>query len=73
LFTHGSDAAFTALIVLAASYGRGFESSYLLVKPLAFFLISCGAFLDMQITSFVTFMIARSSDFQEDKPIKHFI
>jgi hypothetical protein len=54
-------------------YGRGFEAGYLILKPLAFYLIAVGTFLDVMITSIASYGIGRSSGFQEDKGTRHFI
>jgi hypothetical protein len=70
---HPGDGAYTALAVVCLGYGRGFEAGYLLLKPLAFYLITIGTFLDIMIASFSSFAIARLSGFQEDKSPRHFI
>ncbi|MDR1566588.1 MAG: cation:dicarboxylase symporter family transporter [Treponema sp.] len=73
LARHPGDGAYTALAVLCLGYGRGFEAGYLILKPLAFYLIAVGTFLDVMIASFASFAIARASGFQEDKQIEHYI
>jgi Na+/H+-dicarboxylate symporter len=73
LVRHSGDAAYTALAVLCLGYGRGFEAGYLILKPLAFYLIAIGTFLDVMIASFSTYALAKISGFQEDKDIRHFI
>ena len=70
---HPGDGAFTALAVLCLDYGQGFEAGYLILKPMAFYLIAVGTFLDVMITSIATYGISRLSGFQEDKEIRHFI
>ena len=70
---HPGDGAYTALAVLCMGYGRGFEAGYLILKPLAFYLIAVGTFLDAMITSVASYFIGRFSGFQEDKDIAHFI
>ena len=65
--------AYSALAALCLSYGKGYESGYLILKPLAFFLISIGTFLDVMIATFASHAIARLNGFQEDKRIDHFI
>jgi Na+/H+-dicarboxylate symporter len=67
------DGAYTALAVLCLGYGRGFEAGYLILKPLAFYLIAVGTFLDVMIASFASYAIARASGFQEDKQVGHYI
>jgi Na+/H+-dicarboxylate symporter len=73
LARHPGDGAYTALAVLCAGYGRGFEAGYLILKPLAFYLIAVGTFLDVIITSFAVYSLARLNDFQQDKSLRHFI
>jgi hypothetical protein len=70
---HPGDGAYTALAVLCLGYGRGFEAGYLILKPLAFYLIAVGTFLDVMISSFASFALAKLSGFQEEKSIRHFI
>jgi len=70
---HPGDGAYTALAVLCLGYGRGFEAGYLILKPLAFYLIAVGTFLDVMITSIATYGIAHTSGFQEDRELRHFI
>ena len=70
---HPGDGAFTALAALCLSYGRGFEAGYLILKPLAFYLIAVGTFLDLMITTFATYAISRSCGFQEEREINSFI
>jgi Na+/H+-dicarboxylate symporter len=73
LARHPGNGAYTALAVLCLGYGRGFEAGYLILKPLAFYLIAVGTFLDVMIASFASYAIARTSGFQEDKGVGHFI
>ena len=70
---HPGDGAYTALAVLCLGYGRGFEAGYLILKPLAFYLIAAGTFLDVMIATIASFFICRLSGFQEDKEVRHFI
>jgi Na+/H+-dicarboxylate symporter len=73
LARHPGDGAYIALAVLSLGYGRGFEAGYLILKPLAFYLIAIGTFLDVMISSFAAFALAKLSGFQEEKSIRHFI
>jgi Na+/H+-dicarboxylate symporter len=73
LFQHPGDGAYTALAVLSLGYGRGFEAGYLILKPLAFYLITVGTFLDVMIMSLAASALARINGFQEEKSIRHFI
>jgi len=70
---HPGGGSYIALAVLCLGYGRGFEAGYLILKPLAFYLIAVGTFLDVMISSVASFGIARTSGFQEDKELSHFI
>lgn len=67
LARHPGDGAYTALAVLCLNYGKGFEAGYLILKPLAFYLIAVGAFLDIMIASFAVYSLAKKNGFQEDK------
>ncbi|MFP3042370.1 dicarboxylate/amino acid:cation symporter [Treponema primitia] len=73
LARHSGDAAYTALAALCLDYGRGYEAGYLILKPMAFYLIAIGAFLDVMISCFASFALARGSGFQEDREPRHFI
>jgi Na+/H+-dicarboxylate symporter len=73
LARHPGDGAYTALAVLCVGYGRGFEAGYLILKPLAFYLIAVGAFLDVMLASFATYALAKMTGFQEEKSPRHFI
>jgi Na+/H+-dicarboxylate symporter len=73
LARNSADAAFTALALLCTHYGRGFETGYLILKPIAFYLISIGTFIDIMITALGSFAIAHLSGFQDDKSIARFI
>ena len=65
--------AYMALAALCLAYGKGYESGYLILKPLAFYLISIGTFLDVMIATLASHGIARINGFQEDKRFDHFI
>jgi Na+/H+-dicarboxylate symporter len=65
--------AYTALAVLCMDYGRGFEAGYLILKPMAFYLIAIGTFLDVMICTIGSYAISRINGFQEDKDKKLFI
>jgi Na+/H+-dicarboxylate symporter len=68
------DGAYTALALLCLGYGQGFvEAGYLFLKPLAFYLVAIGTFVDTMIASFCSFAIARMSGYQEDKSPRYFI
>jgi len=70
---HPGNAAYVALAVLSMGYGRGFEAGYLILRPLAFYLIAVGTFLDVMITSVASYAIGASSGFKTDKATRNFI
>jgi Na+/H+-dicarboxylate symporter len=71
LARHPGDGAYTALAVLCLGYGKGFEAGYLILKPLAFYLIAVGAFLDVMIASFAAYAAARIGGFVEERSPAH--
>jgi len=71
LARHPGDGAYTALAVLCLGYGKGFEAGYLILKPLAFYLIAVGAFLDVMIAAFAAYAVARISGFVEERTAHH--
>jgi Na+/H+-dicarboxylate symporter len=73
LARNSSDAAFTALAVLCMRYGHGFETGYLILKPISFYLISVGVFLDIIITAFGSFAVAELNGFLAERNIRKFI
>ncbi|GMO41985.1 MAG: cation:dicarboxylase symporter family transporter [Termitinemataceae bacterium] len=68
-----ADGAFIALAVLCANYGHGFETGYLILKPVAFYLISIGTFIDIILAAIGSFVVAQLSGFQEECNYKRFI
>ncbi|MDR2768577.1 MAG: cation:dicarboxylase symporter family transporter [Treponema sp.] len=70
---HPGSGAFIALAVLGMQYGRGFEAGYLILKPLAFYLVAVGTFIDVMFCSFASYAVGKWSGFQEDKDMRHFI
>ena len=68
-----ANGAWTALAALCLAYGHGFEAGYLILKPLAFYLVAAGTFLDVMICSFASYAVARLSGFLEEKSASHFI
>ena len=72
LARHPGDGAYTALAALCLAYGR-FEAGYLILKPLAFYLIAVGTFLDVMICSLGSYAAARLGGFIEEKNVVHFI
>jgi Na+/H+-dicarboxylate symporter len=70
---HPGNGAYTALALLCLGHGQDFEAGYLFLKPLAFYLITVGTFLDAMIASLSSFAIARISGYQEDRSPRRFI
>ncbi|MCL1814736.1 MAG: cation:dicarboxylase symporter family transporter [Treponema sp.] len=70
---HPGNGAFTALAVLGMSYGNNLEAGYLILKPIAFYLVAVGTFLDVMFCSFASYAVGKWSGFQEDKDVRHFI
>jgi Na+/H+-dicarboxylate symporter len=70
---HGSSAAFVCLAALCSTYERGFENGYLILKPIAFFLIALGTFLDVMIAALGSFIVAKLSGFKEDRALSSFV
>jgi Na+/H+-dicarboxylate symporter len=70
---HPGDGAYTALAVICLGYGRTYESGYSILKPIAFYLVAVGTFLDVMIATFGSYALARISGFQEDRETRHFI
>jgi len=66
---HPRDGAYTALTVLCLGYGQGFEAGYLILKPMAFYLIAVGTFLDVMIAAFSTYALAQLNGYIEEKNI----
>jgi Na+/H+-dicarboxylate symporter len=64
------DGAYTVLAVLCVTYDR---AGYLILKPLAFYLVACGTFLDVMFNAFASYALARISGFQEDKKLRGYI
>ncbi|MCL2608626.1 MAG: dicarboxylate/amino acid:cation symporter [Treponema sp.] len=58
LARHSGDGAYVALAVLCLGFGR-FQEGYLLLRPVAFFLVGVGTLLDLMIASFANYAMAR--------------
>ena len=74
LARHPGDGAYIALAALCLSYGGGeYRAGYLILKPLAFYLVAIGAFIDIMLNAFGTYVIARINGFVEEKNLVRFI
>lgn len=63
----------SAIAFLCAAYGRGFESGYILVVPVAFPLMAMGAFLDVGVQGIITTLLAGHEGMSVEKTARHFI
>ena len=68
------DGAFAALAALCINYGGGeYRSGYLILQPLAFYLVAVGTFIDITLSSFCSYIAARTSNLMVEKNIVNFI
>ncbi|MDR0502816.1 MAG: dicarboxylate/amino acid:cation symporter [Treponema sp.] len=64
LARHPGEGAYIALAALCLGYGGGeYRAGYLILKPMAFYLVAIGAFIDIMLTSFGTYVIAKTNNF----------
>jgi Na+/H+-dicarboxylate symporter len=63
----------TAIIFLCSLFGRGFETGYLIVKPIAWPLIASGALLDILVAGSTSLISARLMGMQEEKESRFYI
>ena len=74
LARHPGDGAYIALAALCLSYGGGeYRAGYLILKPLAFYLIAIGTFIDVMLNAFGTYILAKANGFTEEKNLVRFI
>jgi len=74
LARHPGDGAYIALAALCMIYGGGeYKAAYLIMRPIAFYLIAIGTFIDVMLNAFGSFVIARINGYTEDKNPAHFI
>ena len=74
LARHPGDGAYIALAALCLGYGGGeYRAGYLILKPLAFYLVAIGTFIDVMLNAFGSYVIARANGFIEEKNLVHFI
>ncbi|MCL2192356.1 MAG: cation:dicarboxylase symporter family transporter [Treponema sp.] len=73
LSRHPGSAAYAALAVLCIGFGRGFEEAYLILRPIAFYMIAVGTFLDVMIASIANYAVAQHGGFIEGKSVKKYI
>jgi len=74
LARHPGEGAYIALAALCLFYGGGeYKAAYLIMKPIAFYLIAIGTFIDVMLNAFGTYVLARTNGFIEEKNLVHFI
>ncbi|MDR0302042.1 MAG: dicarboxylate/amino acid:cation symporter [Treponema sp.] len=74
LARHPGDGAYIALAALCLGYGGGeYRAGYLILKPLAFYLVAIGAFIDITLSAFGSYIAARTSGFIEEKNLVRYI
>jgi len=74
LARHPGEGAYIALAALCLSYGGGeYRAGYLILKPLAFYLVAIGTFIDVMLSAFGTYVLARMNGFIEEKNLVHYI
>ena len=62
-----------ALTTLCASYGRGFESGYILLAPAALPLAMIAAFIDAICSACIVSAVASIEGYVQVKELRHFI
>jgi Na+/H+-dicarboxylate symporter len=71
---NSGDGAFAALAALCLWAPEGFETGYLILKPVAFLLIACATLIDTMSAALGTYALSRMNpDFSGEKSGKHFI
>jgi Na+/H+-dicarboxylate symporter len=71
---NSADGAFAALAALCLWAPKGFETGYLILSPVAFVLISCGALIDCMTALLGSYAMGRMSPVQPaEKGIKNFV
>lgn len=62
-----------ALAVMCAMYGSGYETGYLIIKPIAFFLCSAAATIDAATSLFATYYIASREKLLQHREVRFYI
>ena len=71
---HPGDGAYIALASLCLSYGNGeYRTGYLILQPMAFYLVAIGTFIDVMLNAFGSYVLARTNDFCKEKNLVRFI
>jgi len=68
------DGAYIALAALCLNYAGGeYRAGYMILKPLAFYLVAVGTFIDIMLCAFGSYILARTNDLIEEKHLVRFI
>jgi Na+/H+-dicarboxylate symporter len=68
------DGAFITLATLCLYFGGGeYSTGYLILKPMAFYLVAIGTFIDVMLNAFGTYVIAQTNSYIREKNLVHFI
>jgi Na+/H+-dicarboxylate symporter len=71
---NSGDGAFAALAALCLWTQGGFETGYLILKPISFLLIACATLIDCMAAALGSYAIARiTPDAYIEKSVRHFI
>jgi Na+/H+-dicarboxylate symporter len=71
---NSGDGAFAALAALCLWTKGGFETGYLILKPISFLLIACAALIDCMAAMLGSYAVARiTPDACAEKSVRHFI
>ena len=71
---NSADGAFAALAVLCLWAPKGFETGYLILRPISFFLIACGTLIDTMAASLGSYAVSRLSPAAPaEKSAKNFV
>jgi Na+/H+-dicarboxylate symporter len=71
---NSGDGAVTAIAALCFWTQEGFETGYLILKPIGFFLIACATLIDCMAAMLGSYAIARiTPDASSEKSIRHYI
>jgi hypothetical protein len=74
LARHPGDGAYIALAAICLGYGGGeYRAGYLILKPLAFYLIAIGTFIDVMISVYGSYFLAKGSGYTDEKNPSRFI
>ncbi len=68
-----SGGVFFSLMILCTMYGRGFETGYLILRPVAFFLGTVATAIDAAIAFFGTYYIAKKNEMIAERETSFYI